>query len=166
VNVSGFTALHAAAMHGWVSTCRLLMQLGAPADGEPDFPSPLHLAGFYGHESVVQALLLSRAEVNRRIELLSYIHLFNSAKYKLRDLGFLALSALQVSLMGENPSHPCISLLCKSGAVLYGGEVDYAVRAETLIHSIYYSIVEGIPTNRHYTQPSVIHSASESFQNG
>ena len=56
-NHEGTTALHAAAQHGRLRTCQLLLQLGAQVDGSVGVPPPLHLASFGGHQDVIELLV-------------------------------------------------------------------------------------------------------------
>jgi ankyrin repeat protein len=134
-NESGFTALHAAAKQGRASTCQILMQLGVPADGKPCSPPPIHVASFYGHEGVVKALLHWGADVNMRYDYWNHGHwIFDDTYPQLSDLrkGKTFLTPLQIMLMSPTPSQSCAFLLCGSGAMLYGGEVSSAVRAQDI----------------------------------
>ena len=63
-NGSGITPLHAAARYGRISTCHLLLQLGAQVNTSHQYPSPLHVASNYGQEDAVRLLLANGAEAN------------------------------------------------------------------------------------------------------
>ncbi|KAF9771506.1 hypothetical protein IL306_010847 [Fusarium sp. DS 682] len=138
----GITPLHAAAKHGHLSTCRLLLQLWGPCPEDVTRPSPIHLASSNGHQDVVQLFIENGADVGSLyIKEVDDQGVFHWAWHDLhgndKTFEFGLLTPLQLALMGISGHYDhnygaavrkfrCAILLTEAGAQLQGGEVVLA----------------------------------------
>ncbi|KAI8401876.1 hypothetical protein FOFC_18747 [Fusarium oxysporum] len=138
----GLTPLHAAAKHGHLSTCRLLLQLWGPCPEDVTRPSPIHLASSNGHQDVVRFFIEKGADIDSLyIKEVDDQGVFQWAWHDLhgndKTFKFGLLTPLQLALMGiSGHCHHnygtavrkigCGILLIEMGAQLQGGEVVLA----------------------------------------
>lgn len=132
---SWISALHCAARHGKTSIIRILLDHGAPADGdEPNRHSPLHWAAAKGHLDVITQLLDAGANINLEHPFESTTALSFASRY-----GHLKATEL---LLARGADIDAGGLHALPMAVVHG-HVDV----------VEYLLDRGLPINRSYGAP-------------
>ncbi|KAI1262919.1 ankyrin repeat-containing domain protein [Xylariaceae sp. FL1019] len=134
-NCYGITPLHAAARQGHLSTCQLLLPLyDSHVPTVLPLFTPLHLASYGGHDSVVSELIVHRHDVNAILGQTGPLphpsdvrSLYNADYDKERHCQIRCFRPLDMTLTGGYLySRPCATMLIHAGARLHGYEVAFA----------------------------------------
>ncbi|KAF6831792.1 hypothetical protein CPLU01_06582 [Colletotrichum plurivorum] len=150
----GFSALHVAARHGHLETCRLLLEHKTPVDGHPwnwSVPSALVFASYAGDLDIVKLLHQRGADVNFEFD--SQIDSFvlwtalPGAPERLPErLGTLLSIVLSRGISGEN-SVRVFRYLAENGAMIPASVVFQTARSLSTLELMQMSLQAGADPN-------------------